>query len=149
MDVRTKQQTAYDIARLAWLAMAALTAANIGIGLISGEFTFVATAAVPEIVSLVGLWSYAASWPLYITILCGVAVVLCLAVYVLCWALSKKRIGWLTAAVVLYAIDYVFRLYLLVCDLMDCANWLMLAVRILIPTAILVLLIRGRVAVKK
>ena len=46
------------------------------------------------------------------TITALVISLLILAVYLLCWILSKKRTGWLTAALVLFCVDTVGLLFL-------------------------------------
>lgn len=142
----------YTAARLALMAVALLSVANCVWVLVDKSFDFVATAAIPEILMMIEIALYADGAPLYLQLLFGAAVVALLVFYLLCGLLGKKRGGWMKAGCVFYIADYVFRLYLFVMDTYETArgnDLLMIVVRLLIPTALLVVIIMGLVAKKK
>ena len=136
-------------ARWALLLMLILTVANLAWVLIRGNTEFVATAAIPEVVTLTGILGYVLDWPLYILILCGFVVAAVLVTYFLCWFYGKKRDGAMTTALIMYCVDYVARMYLLVCDIMEARSWMMILFRVALPTAFLIAMIRGEIARRK
>lgn len=145
---------AYTFARLTMVAIALLAVANIAWVLYYNNIDFVATPALVEILMLVELSLYndvIGSTSLLFALGAGVAVLTVL--YALCGLLAKKRAKWFTVGFVLYAVDYVFRLYLLLMDTYPDTGRgdqpVMIVVRILIPTAILAILIVGMVQKKK
>ena len=146
--LRTREncEKLYRLSRLALIGMVVLSALNIGLLAFNVIADFVTTAAIPEVIALWGFVLYAFDAPLYIIILCGIVVFLLLFAYFACWAFSSKRGGWMTAAVILYGIDYVVRLYLLVCDILDSESLILIVARMLFPTAVLVLLALGLIA---
>ncbi len=149
--LRTREncEKLYRLSRLALIGMVVLSAVNLGLLAFNVVVDFVTTAAIPEVIALLGMLLYALDAPLYIVILCGVVIFLFLFAYFSCWAFSGKRGGWMTAAVILYGIDYVVRLYLLVCDIYAAESLILMTVRMLFPTAVLVLLVLGRIARRK
>jgi len=87
----------YKSARGNLLAMVVLTAVNIGLSVAGSGRTFLFRAFLPELA--IDFFSDIAPWA-------GFAIAaLLLGLYVLCWALSKKEPAWMTAALVLFAID--------------------------------------------
>lgn len=158
MELCKKYERRYTVARGALFLMVALTVINLAWILIRVNLTwaleyqniaFVVSAAIPEILSVLGMLAYVLESPLYLQILCGAGVVLLLIAYLLCGLFSKKRSGWLIAAVVLYGFDYVVRLYLFAMDMYVPTDLLTIIIRIVVPTVIMVLLIRGVIAKKK
>lgn len=149
--LRTREncEKLYRLSRLALIGMVVMSVLNIGLLALNVIADFVTTAAIPEVIALLGMMLYALDAPLYIVILCGIFIFLLLFAYFSCWAFSGKRGGWLTAAVILYGIDYVVRLYLLVCDIYAAESLILIVARMLFPTAVLVLLVLGRIARRK
>ncbi len=98
----------YEKARAGLLVMLLLTIANLAIVLIvKSETVFVFTAAIPEIALGVALGVYYSSQKLYIILLAGLATLVVLTLYFLCWLFSKKNSKWLTTALVVFIIDCV------------------------------------------
>lgn len=158
MEFRKRCERRYSMARWALLLMVVMTVTNLGWILLKVNLTraveheniaFVVVAAIPEILSVLGILNYIMASPVYLQILCRAGVVLLLVAYLLCWLFSKRRPGWLTAATVLFGFDYVVRLYLFVMDMFVPTDLLTIIIRIVVPTVILVLLILGVVARKK
>ena len=94
----------YNSARINLLLMIVLTAINAAIYFTDVNISFLFSASVPIYSLLYGYLfeSYGVSGALTV----GIAVaVVTLALYLLCWFLSKKKRGWMTAALVLFVID--------------------------------------------
>ena len=98
---------AYKAARGNLLAMLVLTAVNTLLALTGSDryYLFTDFAAYIWAVFARGFYDFTgeAKW----LVLGAAGAVLVMAVYFLCWLLSKKRRGWLTAALVLFIIDTV------------------------------------------
>ena len=98
---------AYKAARGNLLAMLVLTAVNTLLALTGSDryYLFTDFAAYIWAVFARGFYDFTgeAKW----LVLGAAGAVLVMAVYFLCWLLSKKRRGWLTAALVLFIVDTV------------------------------------------
>lgn len=96
---------AYKAARGNLLAMLVLTAVNTLLALTGSDryYLFTDFAAYIWAVFARGFYDFTgeAKW----LVLGAAGAVLVMAVYFLCWLLSKKRRGWLTAALVLFSVD--------------------------------------------
>ena len=96
---------AYKAARGNLLAMLILTAVNTLLALTGSDryYLFTDFAAYIWTVFARGFYDFTgeAKW----LVLGAAGAVLVMAVYFLCWLLSKKRRGWLTAALVLFSVD--------------------------------------------
>lgn len=96
---------AYKTARGNLLAMLILTAVNTLLALTGSDryYLFTDFAAYIWAVFARGFYDFTgeAKW----LVLGAAGAVLVMAVYFLCWLLSKKRRGWLTAALVLFSVD--------------------------------------------
>lgn len=143
-------QKAYTFARLTMVAVALLAIANITWSLLDNNNDFAAVPAIAEILMLIEMALYNdAIVSLSVVALVGLAIAAILAVYIVCGLLAKKQGKWLTVGFVFYAVDYIFRLYLTLLDTYPdngiVNHPVMLVVRILIPTAILVILIIGMI----
>lgn len=136
-------------ARMALLLMLILTALNLAWVLIRSNTEFVAMAAIPEVATLAGILGYVLDWPLYSLIVCGAIVAAVLVTYLLCFIYSKKHDKALTTALIMYCVDYVVRMYLLVCDIMEARSWMIILFRMALPTAFLIAMIRGEIAQRK
>jgi len=87
----------YKSARGNLLAMIVLTVVNIGLSVAGSGSGFLFRAFLPELA--IGFFGDIAPWA-------GFAIAaLLLGLYMLCWALSKKEPVWMTAALVLFAMD--------------------------------------------
>ena len=87
----------YKKARGNLLAMIVLTVVNIAVTLLGVEWQFLFKAFLPEFAF--NLFSNIMPWA-------GIVIAaLLLGLYVLCWALSKNEPAWMTAALVLFALD--------------------------------------------
>lgn len=75
-------------------------------------------------------------WYLYVML---IPAVIAIALYVLCWVFSKKRVGWLIAATVLFVLDSLFMILYYVPDITMILDYLFHA-------WVLFLLIRGIIA---
>lgn len=151
--MNVEKNRVYTLARLTMVAIACLAVANIAWVLLDKSFDFVAMPALTEIVMMVEIAIYDASGPLYMMILLGAVIAALLAVYAVCGLRAKKSDKSFTVGFVFYVVDYVFRLYLILMDTYPDTGRgnepVMLAVRALIPTAILVILIVGKVSRNK
>lgn len=87
----------YQLARTNLMIMIAFTVVNLVIALAQMDFYFLFKAFLPELI-INALWETAPAAGI------GIAVLL-VGFYVLCWVLSKKRKGWMTAALVFFAAD--------------------------------------------
>jgi len=87
----------YKSARGNLMAMIVLTVINIGLSLAGSGRAFLFRAFLPELA--IDFFSDRIAWAGF------VIAALLLGLYVLCWALSKKESAWMTAAMVLFAVD--------------------------------------------
>lgn len=93
--------TVYAAARSNLLLVIAFTAINVVLRLVSADMYFLFSASTP--LAMVDI----ASWFENTAVLVGGAIMafVVIGLYLLCWALSKKRPGWLVAALVLFVLD--------------------------------------------
>lgn len=116
---RKLYESKYNSARMNLLLVLAFTAVNI-ILLLTGSYTyFLFSASIPYFLVDMGMLMCGKYPPeVYVGELAGmeflppavlviltILAVLILAAYVLCWVFSKKKVGWLMAALVLFIID--------------------------------------------
>ena len=97
----------YSKARSGLLIMLFLTVANVlTVIFMKSETVFVFSAALPEIAMSFAMGNYyAQEGKLFIIILAATLLVALLAFYFLCWLFCKKKLAWMIAATVMYAID--------------------------------------------
>ena len=116
---RRLYESKYNTARMNLLLVLAFTAINI-ILVLAGSYTyFLFSASIPYFLVDVGMLmcgkyppeAYVGELagmeflpPAFLVILTILAVLI-LAAYVLCWVFSKKKVGWLMAALILFVID--------------------------------------------
>lgn len=93
--------TVYAAARSNLLLVIAFTAINVVLRLVSADMYFLFSASTP--LAMVDI----ASWFENTAVLVGGAIMafVVIGLYLLCWALSKKRPGWLVTALVLFVLD--------------------------------------------
>ena len=108
----------YTVARHNLLLVIILSAVNIVLYLAGSDTMMLFSATVPYYSVVFGwLYSDAFGIPAYLVIgLCAAFVIL--ALYFVCWLLSKKNGGWMIAALVLFALDTValIALYIIASD---------------------------------
>lgn len=98
----------YSSARNDLLAMILLTVANIVMMFFGSESMMLFSASIPYFAVGMGYWNYDTQ----MTVI-GVAVaVICVALYLLCWFMSKKKYQWLIVATVLFTVDTAAMLWL-------------------------------------
>lgn len=97
-----------NVSRYNILVVIALTTVNIILLLVGSDSYFLFSAAVPYYI--VGI---AQAISPIATALAAIFSVAVLAAYFLCFIFGKKHLGWLIAALALFAVDTVFYLYLL------------------------------------
>lgn len=95
----------YKAARSNLLVMMVLTAVNTLLALTGSDRYYLFTDFVAYIWAVFARMFYDASGGSFYLVLGAAGAVLVLVVYFLCWLLSKKRRGWLTAALVLFSLD--------------------------------------------
>ena len=118
---RKLYESKYNSARMNLLLVLAFTAVNI-ILLLTGSYTyFLFSASIPYFLVdmgmllcgkyppevYVGELAGMEFLPVAVLVILTIIAVLILAAYVLCWVFSKKKVGWLMAALVLFVIDTV------------------------------------------
>ncbi len=106
----------YAKARSNLLMMTVLTAANIFLLLANVSFNFPFSALAPQILASIGLYvedGVRESWMVVTGVVLGIAA---LGVYLLCYFLSKKNRGWMSAAAVLFGLDCVLLLFIAATD---------------------------------
>ena len=116
---RKLYESKYNSARMNLLLVLAFTAVNI-ILLLTGSYTyFLFSASIPYFLVdmgmllcgkyppevYVGELAGMEFLPVAVLVILTIIAVLILAAYVLCWVFSKKKVGWLMAALVLFVID--------------------------------------------
>lgn len=100
--------------RYSLLLILIFTVVNLVLLLVDSDRYFLFSASVPYYFTAfgIGMDSALSGGIGTFTITALVISLLILAVYLLCWILSKKRTGWLTAALVLFCVDTVGLLFL-------------------------------------
>lgn len=147
MKNRMEYEKMYTVARWTLLMVALVSAVNLVWILIDKSFNFIATAAIPEVLTLVEIALYSLKAPLFWQIVCIAVTAAVLIFYFLCWQFAKAKPRWMLIGGIVYLVDYAFRLYLLGMDLLGGRDDLvMILLRVLIPTVALVTVIRGLIA---
>lgn len=98
LDAHVKR---YSSARNDLLAMIILTVANIVMMFFGSESMMLFSASIPYFAVGMGLWNYDTE----LTVFGVIVAVICLALYLLCWFMSKKKYQWIIVATVLFVID--------------------------------------------
>ena len=101
LPLREAAQQKYNSARSNLLLMLGFTLVNIVLLVIKSNTMFLFSATVPYYALAIGLEEKLLLGPAIII------AVISVAVYFLCWLLSKKQSGWMVAALVLFLIDTV------------------------------------------
>ena len=101
-------QKRYSTARVDLLIMIALTVANIVLMFIGSDTMMLFSATIPYAFVGAGYWEGDQEFLIFGIIIA----VISLALYLLCWFLSKKKYQWLIVASVLFSIDYAYTIYL-------------------------------------
>ncbi len=105
-----KSMGVYNAARGNLLLVLILTLVNIILGALGSNYFLLFSATFPYFAAMTG---FATKIPAVIMICCGISLI-CLAAYLLCWIFSKKRPGWLIAALILFVVDTGFMVALYV-----------------------------------
>ena len=113
---REMQQQRYRTARANLGLMLALTVVNIVLLLTGSDSMLLFSATVPYFTSILAYTAvqYGLSANMTLFVICVAVTVMSVLLYALCWALSKKHVGWMIAALVLFSIDTAFMGYLYV-----------------------------------
>ena len=94
----------YKNARLSLLLIVLFSVVNV-FSMTFGDTYFLFSAFLPQILVMVGLeLTYEAGDNLYM-IVAMVMAVISIVPYLLCWIFSKKRVGWMIAALVFFILD--------------------------------------------
>ncbi|MBQ8683799.1 MAG: hypothetical protein IJ518_04730 [Clostridia bacterium] len=102
-------QVKYDGARSNLLLMVILTVVNFVLALAESDTYFLFSSSFPQFALGLGIGFTEAGLPQFMPV-CIVIGVLSIALYFLCWLLSKKNPGWIIAAMVLFILDCVLLL---------------------------------------
>lgn len=105
---RTVAQQKYKSARANLLAAVILTAVNIVLLLTGSELMLLFSATVPYMAVVFGMLSEVQPF----VVGCFVAAAVSMAAYLLCWVKSKKSVGWMVAALVLFVLDTLFMVFI-------------------------------------
>ena len=102
-------QQKYDSARSNLMVMIAFTLINIVMLLFKTDTMFLFSATIPYFYAIlaVEIGALAGSYLTYFTAI-TIAII---AAYILCWIFSKKHYGWMIAALVMFAVDTLFLIY--------------------------------------
>ncbi len=95
--------------RYSLLLIVIFTVVNIVLLLLDANRYFLFSASIPYYFTAFGVgmdYAYSGAIGSYTTVAVIISALL-IGVYLLCWVLSKKRAGWLTAALVLFSLDTV------------------------------------------
>ena len=101
------QQNLYKTGRTVLIGVVILTVVNLGLLLFNSDTYLLCSVSVPYFLTVLGQIMDEALASNSFTVTALVISVVVLALYVVCWALSKKRPGWLTAGLVLFCVDTV------------------------------------------
>lgn len=101
------QQSLYRSGRAVLIGVVILTVVNLGLLLFSSDTYLLCSVSVPYFLTVLGQIMDETRFTTSYTVTALVISVVVLALYVLCWALSKKHPGWLTAGLVLFCVDTV------------------------------------------
>lgn len=105
-------QNKLSSARHSLLLVVIFTVINLILLLCDGQTYFLFSASVPYYLTLFGMLMDAGAGGSVFTVTALVIAAACLAAYLLCWLLSKKRIGWYVVAMVLFILDTVMLLWM-------------------------------------
>ena len=101
----------YDAARSNLLLMLVLTAVNIVLLFTSADLMLLFSATIPYVSTIVAMELFAYGYDVigygYVA-----ATVIPLALYLVCWILSKKKVGWMITAFVLFILDTIYMAYI-------------------------------------
>ena len=145
INLRAKYEAQYSRARSNLLMMTILTAVNILLLIAEADLSFLFAAILPQLAVFYGWLGTGLTYSQTYTYIGYGAALLIIGAFLLCYFMSKKRKGWMTAALVLFCIDclaLVYWIYLgfMIEDVLDIAFHI----------CILIYLIRGvRAGVKK
>jgi hypothetical protein len=105
LELRNKYEKKYAEARTNLLVMAGLTLVNLVLILIEADITFTFSAFMPQVLLAVGSVMQQETGITLFMVVGATVAVLSVGIYFLCWILSKKRAGWMIAAMVLFILD--------------------------------------------
>ncbi len=101
-------QKRYSTARADLLIMIVLTVANIILMFIGSDTMMLFSATIPYFAVGMGYWNGEPE----LTIFGIIVAVICIALYLICWFMSKKKYQWFIVATVLFALDTIAMVYL-------------------------------------
>lgn len=105
-------QNKLSSARHTLLLVVIFTVINLVLLLCDGQTYFLFSASVPYYLTIFGMLMDAGAGGSIFTVTALVIAAICLAAYLLCWLLCKKRIGWYVVAMVLFILDTVMLLWM-------------------------------------
>ena len=100
----------YKNSRFNLMLMMVFTLLNIILLITGSETMMLFSATVPYLFMAVGIFAQESA----VLVVCGIIVANCMIAYLLCWLLSKKYRGWMTVALVLFALDTAVMVALLI-----------------------------------
>ena len=104
-------QVRYNTARWNLLLIVVFTAVNVLLGVFGGSFYMLFSASIPYIIAIIGSAASTEMDNSAILVISLFIALLITSLYLLCWIFSKKRSGWLTVAIVLFALDSAYLLF--------------------------------------
>ena len=107
ITAREAVQRKFNSARSNLLLMIILTLVNVILYFVGTDSMLLFSATIPYLAALFGHWLA----PSDIAVMCYMLAGFLIALYLLCWLLSKKRYVWLIIALVLFAVDTVVMVY--------------------------------------
>ncbi len=105
-----KEVKRYKAARMNLIVMLAFTLCNVGLGLYGSDRYYLFSNTLSYVFARYGRAYYEALGDKIDLLVGGGLAVLVLVPYLLCWIFSKKRRGWMIAALVLFSLDTIFML---------------------------------------
>lgn len=105
-----KEVKRYNTARINLIVMLAITLCNVGLGLSGSDRYYLFSNTLSYVLAIYGQAYYEALGDKIYLVVGGGLAVLVLVPYLLCWIFSKKRRGWMIAALVLFSLDTIFLL---------------------------------------
>lgn len=105
-----KEVKRYKAARMNLIVMLAFTLCNVGLGLYGSDRYYLFSNTLSYVFAIYGRAYYEALGDKIDLLVGGGLAVLVLVPYLLCWIFSKKRRGWMIAALVLFSLDTIFML---------------------------------------
>lgn len=118
LSVRDTLQQKYNSARANLALMIVLTVVNIILLLVGSDSMLLFSATVPYFTSILAYAAveYGLAANMTIFVVCVTITAVAILLYMLCWWLSKKRVGFMTTALVLFLLDSAFMVYLYVTE---------------------------------